>query len=431
MTTKDFEVAIVGGGIGGLAAAIGLHRAGVPVKLFESAHKFGEIGAGISLGPNSQNALKALGLFDEISKYAYMPKRNLWFQWRLGANGDQRLLSETVCKEYGGASIHRAQLLDSLVKQLPDGLVSFGKRVERVDQPSHANGKVTLHFKDGTSYQTDIVIGYDGIHSQVRGALDRATAGPSAQSGSDGVQWSGTWAYRGLIPTEKFKEAVGGDLGKYYAEESQMFLGKDKHILLFPIEDGSIVNIVAFTTDRSPWPQRPNLLPGEPWTKETSQEDLLNDFAGWDENILNMLKCIERPTKWALHQLIPPLGSYTNGRVIVGGDAAHGGTPHQGAMAGQAIEDALFYSRLFGHPNVNASNVLRAMGSIDAIRVPRANEVLQKSLDAGDVYEFAGPLGDDIDKLAKDLVTRFDYLWDYSFDDEHRKLNEWLKDHGI
>ncbi|SJX62292.1 probable Salicylate hydroxylase [Sporisorium reilianum f. sp. reilianum] len=425
---KDFTVAIVGGGIGGLTLAIGLHDRGVPVRIFESASKFSEIGAGIAVAPSAQEVLKRLSLYDDFLKIADFPSRNLFFQWRLAESEEQTLLSETFCKKYGMASIHRAEWLDTFIKKVPTDICQFGKRLKSVHAPAPAqDGKVRIEFEDGTAHEADLVIGCDGIHSRVRGALDPATAGPSAVAGSDALVWSGTWAYRDLIPRERFVAALGADKGEFYADTAQMMLAKDSHVLIFPIQGGKTVNLVAFKTDRSRWPHRTPFPKGEPWIQETSQQALLDDFASYSSDLMKMLGCIDSPSKWALHQVVPSLTSYINGRVIVSGDAAHGGVPHQGAMAGQAIEDALFLSQLLAHPKVNNANLVKALEVYDKIRVPRANRVLETSLEAGDTYEFRGFGADDPQALGKHLVERFDHIWDYDLDKENEAMLEWIE----
>ena len=422
-TQKDFSVAIVGGGIGGLTLAIGLHSRGVPVHIFESASKFAEIGAGIAIGPNAQNALQRLGLYESFLEFADFPARNLFFQWRLAEPEEQTLLSETFCKKYGMASIHRAELLDTFIEKIPNEICSFGKRVKSIEQ----HDRVKLTFEDGSTNEADLVIGCDGIHSRVRGALDPCTAGPSAVAGSDSLVWSGTWAYRGLIPRETFVAALGKEKGEFYADTAQMMLAKDSHILIFPIQGGKTVNIVAMVTDRTQWPHRTPFPKGEPWIQETSQQSMLHDFSTYSSDLIKMLKCIDKPSKWALHQVVPSLTSYINGRVIVTGDAAHGGVPHQGAMAGQAIEDALFVSNLLSHPKVNNANLVQALQVYDKIRVPRANRVLETSLEAGETYEFRGVAADDPQKLGQHLVERFDHIWDYDLDLEKQEMDKWIE----
>lgn len=186
----------------------------------------------------------------------------------------------------GNSSVHRAKFLDALVKHVPNEIAHFGKRLARIEEGTGANNaRTTLHFEDGTSHETDVVIGYDGIHSKARSHLDKVRGRKESK-----LQWSGSWAYRGehertplslslsfavflsasdpcpsgLIPTQKFIDAVGGEMGKYYAETPQMFLAEDNHILIFPIDKNETVNVVAFSTDRSKWPERPSELESLP-----------------------------------------------------------------------------------------------------------------------------------------------------------------------
>lgn len=404
--SKDYHVSIIGGGIGGISAAIGLKRAGVPVDLFEAASQYGEIGAGISFGFNSRTALEKLGLGEEFRQQATTVDSGIWFEWRDGEGEKQDLIGTTYTKPYGNSSVHRAKFLDSMVKHIDEKMSHFGKRltkIEQIQQPAERLQR--LHFDDGSTFDTDVVIGYDGIHSKVR----KHVIGRDAK-----LQWSGTWAYRGLIPTKQFIEAVGQEKGEFYAKTPQMFLGKDTHVLIFPIDQHETVNLVAFSTDRSKWPQRPDLAEGEPWTQPSTQEEMISHFSGWGKDIIAMFKCMEKPSKWALHQIMPTLETYVNGTVCIAGDAAHGGTPHQGALAGQAMEDAVFLSWLLSQTGVKRDNLEQVLTVYDSVRRPRANKVLETSLEAGDVYEFASQHGDDRKKIAHDVENRMDWIWGVS-----------------
>lgn len=403
-TSKDFHVSILGGGIGGISAAIGLLRAGVSVDLFEAAAQYGEIGAGISFGKNARTAMEKLGLAKEFEKQATTIPSGVWFEWREGQGEEQELIATSYSKPHGNSSVHRARFLDAMVEHVPKHISHFGKRlrhIERLSIGSHRS--VRMHFEDETTFDTDVVIGYDGIHSKVREYI----LGTKPE-----LQWSGTWAYRGLIPTKRFIEAVGPQKGEFYARTPQMFLGKDTHVLIFPIDHHDTVNVVAFNTDRSQWPQRAKLPEGEPWTQPTTIEHIISQFSGWGTDVVNMIKCMDKPSKWALHQLVPPLDTYVKGSVCIAGDAAHGGTPHQGAMAGQAMEDAVFLSWLLAQPGVRKSNIEKVLQLHNTIRLSRANEVMNSSLQAGDVYEFAGPQGADRAALKRELESRFDWIWD-------------------
>lgn len=426
--------------------AVGLLNNGVNVDVFESAASFGEIGAGISFGLNAQNALRKLGLGEAFDRLATTIPSGQYFQWRKGEGQDQRVLSETRCKN-GNSSVHRAKFLDEIVKHIPDEICHFGKRFERVEELQASSGlerRYRLFFADGSTYDTDVIVGCDGIHSNVRKFLraEQEQANKDITTDADGdskplkdLIWSGTWAYRGLIPTEEFFARLGEEKGRLYGLTPQMFLGKDRHILTFPIDDGKVINVVAFKTDRSQWPKRALLKESEPWTQKSSQKELLADFPGWGPDLITLLKCIPQPpSKWALHTIDPPLQSYIsqNNAIIVAGDAAHGGCPHHGAMAGQAIEDALFISRLLSYRGITRNNISTALGVIDAIRLPRANKTMQESLRLGDKYELASDeFGEDVDQLAQWLTTAWDWIWDHDHDLEWEKAVTWLEERGI
>ena len=123
----------------------------------------------------------------------------------------------------------------------------------------------------------------------------------------------------------------------------QMYLGPDRHILTFPVKQSELINVVAFVTDRS----RPNsqLPAGEEWVKAVPRQEVLEVFDGWGPASQAILESIPEPTRWALHEL-PELPRYQRDRVLLVGDAAHAMVPHQGAGAGQALEDAHVLARL-------------------------------------------------------------------------------------
>lgn len=464
---KDFHVSIVGGGIGGASLAVGLLSQGVPVDMYEAAPSFGEIGAGISIGINAETALRKLGMgvsrrYDDQRTKLYMTDMTTklprcssfapqeafdriytgvptaqYFQWRVGqAENSDNVFAETMSPPNGNTTVHRAEFLDQIVKYLPKERTHFGKRLAKITElPQGSARELKMEFEDGSSAETDLVIGMDGIHSKCRQHLDKEKSGPSAVPGTAGLQWSGTWAYRGLIPMQEWLDALGEEKGKAMGGETPfMALGRDTHMLCFPIQHHKTVNVVAFKTDRSSWPIRPKMKDSEPWTQKTTQEAFLKDFEGWSPDCLTMLKLIKQPAKWALHTIRDPLTSYisANGKIVVAGDAAHGGTPHHGALAGQAIEDALFYSRLLGCKDITKANLYDALPVIDEIRLPRGNRVMTSSLHAGDVYEFADDeMGHDLEKLAKHLPRAWDWIWEYDHDEEWQRGLAWLKQKGI
>ncbi|MCH4565372.1 MULTISPECIES: salicylate 1-monooxygenase [Halomonas] len=408
---KRLSIGIVGGGIGGVAFAVALSRdPSLDVHLFEAAERFSEIGAGVSFGPNAVRAITRLGLeasYRRIADSSPAPFEDVWFEWRRGS--DDAYLTATLAPGCGQSSVHRADFLEAIVANLPEGIAQFGKRCVEVEQDSEG---VTAHFADGRTFTGDILIGFDGIKSAAREHVL-----PPAQYGDLGPFWSGTYAYRGMIPTEQLEaamEAKGAD--KRLALVPQMYLGPDRHILTFPVKQSQLINVVAFITDRAtPHPQLPE---GEEWVTSVTQEELLGVFDGWGAGSQAILDCIPEPTRWALHEL-PELPHYRRDRVLLVGDAAHAMVPHQGAGAGQALEDAYVLASLLTDKACDRTNAEEVLAAFETVRHARTCQVQRTSHEAGDVYEFAGVgIGDDEAKLIENLETRYDWLWNHDPGDD-------------
>lgn len=321
---------------------------------------------------------------------------DVFFEWRYY---DKEEKMGIMGRGAGANSAHRAEFLDILVKELPDGHAEFGKRCVKVEQ---TNDTVRVSFEDETSYECDGVIGSDGINSRVRTAVLGRTVQPL---------FTGTQVYRGLIPMEDLQQAMKSE---HLANVPQMWLGPDRHILTFPIQKGKTCNMVAFVTDRSK--PNPTFPADEPWVRPVSQEEMLADYKGWAEPVQGLLSCVKKPTKWALHEL-PVLDTYVNRRIMIMGDAAHAMLPHQGAGAGQAIEDAQVLAALLAQPQVSKANIPTVFKAWEQARRKRGSKVQSTSHECGDVFEFAMPdIGKDRDKLDETLSTRWDWIWQYDTD---------------
>ncbi len=279
MNTKEpFSIAVAGGGIGGLAITIGLLHQGVDVQLYEAAHAFAEIGAGVGFGPNSLAAMSKIDPaikegYDKRATYnAWPEKRSTWFDFRRGMEGyDAQDFIHTVhAGDSGMSSVHRAHFLDELVKLVPAKVAHFGKRVEEIEEIEDG---VVLKFHDGTTASASAVIGCDGIKSRTRQIL-LGYHTPEAHA-----SFTGKYAYRGLIPMEKAVGLLGDEL----ARNSQMYLGYHGHVLTFPIEKGNTMNVVAFQTKKDgKWED-------EQWVLPMKKEDMFHDFDGWGKHVKDIL----------------------------------------------------------------------------------------------------------------------------------------------
>src|SRR5690554_6207326 len=377
------SIAIIGGGIGGVAFAVALSRfPDLDVQLSEAAPQFSEIGAGLSFGPHADSSAA--------------PFADGWFDWRPGS--DDGYLTATLAPGCGQSSVHRADFLDAIVSDLPAGIAHFGKRCVEVTQ---AEEGATAHFADGSSFTADILIGFDGIKSAVRNNVL-----PAEEHGEIAPFWSGTYAYRGMIPTAQLEEALEGKgADRRLALVPQMYLGTDRHILTFPVKQSELINVVAFITDRST--AEPQLPAGEEWVQAVTQQEMLEVFADWGAASRAILECIPEPTRWALHEL-PELPRYHRGRVLLVGDAAHARLPHQGAGAGHALADAIVLGSLLGDEACRRDRVEQVLAAFEAVGHARTCRVQPTSPQADNVYQYAGEaLGDDDAKPIENLETRF------------------------
>ncbi|KXS36864.1 MAG: salicylate 1-monooxygenase [Halomonadaceae bacterium T82-2] len=408
---KRLSLGIVGGGIGGVALAVALSRdPGLEVSLFEAAPRFSEIGAGVSFGPNAVQAIRLLALeapYRRIADASPAPFEDVWFEWRRGS--DDSYLTASLAPGCGQSSVHRADFLDAIVAHLPDGIAQFGKRC--IDVQQEASG-ARAYFDDGTAFTGDILIGFDGIKSAVR----EHVLPPTQHRGLEPF-WSGTYAYRGMIPVRQLEAAMETrGVNQRLAVVPQMYLGHDRHILTFPVKHSELINVVAFLTDRST--PTPTLAEGEAWVNAVTQAELRGVFDGWGAASQAILSCIPEPTRWALHEL-PALPRYQRDRVLIVGDAAHAMLPHQGAGAGQALEDAYVLASLLTDDACTRHNARQVLAAFEAVRHARACRVQRTSHEAGDLYEYRAPgIGDDGVRLAAELETRFDWLWNHDLRDD-------------
>lgn len=296
--SKDFDIAIVGGGIAGITLAIALHSRGVRIRLYERAAKFGEIGAGVSFTPNAVAAMKAChpGVFEAFNKVCtrnqWPSKRHVFFDYVAGyeeGKDAQEEIQFTTSNAQGQNAVHRAHFLDEMVKLVPAEICEFGKNL--VDITSSPEGQV-MHFADGSTARADAVIACDGIKSRARAVLfgaDHPCARPS---------YTHKYAYRGLVPTEAAAAAVGEEMAQnsfmHVSQERELSrgpsvlrsdaqLGPNGHMLTFPVNHGKTLNIVAFRYGAEDWPDHERL------TRLGKRSDALADFEGWSSNVRKLL----------------------------------------------------------------------------------------------------------------------------------------------
>jgi len=200
--------------------------------------------------------------------------------------------------------------------------------------------------------------------------------------------------------------------------------------LTFPIEQGKILNVVAFISDRSK-PKDQRFFDG-PWVKPVSHETLMNDFKDYHEHPRRLLELFDDfgHQQWALHEVMSPL-TWRKGRITLLGDSAHASLPHNGAGAGQAIEDSYVLTRLLSHPECTPDNVEEFLQAYEDVRKPRTSAQQLHSIETGEMYEFASPLGDDMEALSKEMLTRQDWIWDYDIAENAEDAFKLLRERGV
>ncbi|KAA8621368.1 mannitol 1-phosphate dehydrogenase [Pyrenophora tritici-repentis] len=407
MTDKNpLSVAIVGGGIAGVTLTIALLQKcpHMQVTLYESASAFGEIGAGVGFQPVMVRTMNLIdprigAAFDKCSKGnddVYDPP--LWFRMRVGDErkedvklGEQ--IFELPARKGPRGGVHRAHFLDELVKLVPEGVAQFKKKL--VDVAEGEDDDVLLKFADGSTARHSVVLGCDGIKSRTRPIVLKG------DSEAAKAVFSGKYAYRGVLPMEKALEILGES-----ARDPQIFMGYHGHVLTFPIANGKMFNVVAFSS-KPTW--------GDPnWVVSTSREDMLEDYKHWSPAVRAIMDSLQKPDIWALFNHPPAPTYYTTKPLIcLVGDAAHASTPHQGAGAGMCIEDAYILSELLSQCHTK-SDLQKAFYAYDAVRRPRTQKLVKTSREAGMLWDFEGEgIGDDLEALEKNATTRMSWIWDH------------------
>ncbi|KAF9482106.1 FAD/NAD-P-binding domain-containing protein [Pholiota conissans] len=429
------RIAICGGGIGGLCLAVSLSRyAHLDINVYESAGQFREIGAGVMIWARTWHILEKMGLASEFSKIAHAPPtgaQGVGFDYRRSDQPCEGFRFKLVEMPYGVCfsihnrhavltsdslcqciRFHRAEFLDVFVNHLPPGIAHFGKRLTSYSRNS--NGLISLIFNDSSSAICDVLIGADGIKSTIRAQMYREAADTAHdQSLMRYIEpvWTGTMAYRGLVRVQDIPRNKDGSPHRTIGVP-MMYCGKGRHVVSYSISQGDIVNIVTFVSQPEKHGQH---YDGE-WVTNCDKQELLDCYANWEPEVGSLLKCIDKPTRWAIHH-VNPLPFYHKDGVVLMGDAAHAMSPHQGAGAGQAIEDGF----VLGHLLANITSKMQLFRSLDAyeaIRLPTANSVVNGSYESGMMYDLISKYGDDYATLGPAIQRQWKWINEISLETE-------------
>jgi salicylate hydroxylase len=344
------SVAIVGGGIGGLAGALSLHRAGFDVNVFEQAGSVSEVGAGIQVSPNASRVLHGLGLGEELAAMGVRPLAMHQRRWDDGRTLVRTPLGDAVVDAFGFPhyQMHRADLLTTLLRALPPERVHVGYRL--VGLVDHGDA-VSADFENGESVLVDALVGADGIHSTVQSIL----------FGRRSARFTGCVAYRGLIPAARLSHL---DL----EVTTEVWMGPGRHFVHYFVRNEQLLNFVAISEQDS-WT-------GESWTDRGDVATARTEYDGWHPQVSAILAAVDETFIWALFDR-HPLERWSLGRVTLLGDACHPMLPFMAQGAAQAIEDGVTLTACL--VDTSSAGIPAALRRYEQLRLPRASRVQEMS----------------------------------------------------
>lgn len=362
MGERAGNIGIIGGGIGGIAAAVALHRFGIDVSVYERAEQLREVGAGMMLWPNATRVLRELGLLEQVIARS---GPNTHFLVR--KNTGKILMNIALGQfEVPAVCMRRADLLSILLSALPKESLHLGCEFERLKQ---WDGKVRLYFKDGQEVEHDAVIGADGIRSRIRaqlfGAPDPLYRGYTV--------WRGLARYEGTAITPGFNSESWGK--------------------------GMRFGILNTGHRRYTWYATANVSPHHLDASDGRKQELQRLFAGWHEPIADFLEATnENEVLKNGARDCAPLKQWGKGLVTLLGDAAHPCTPNLGQGGCMALEDALVLAKSIK----NESSLTAALRRYEFRRINRTRHIQQRSLLMGYIGQWQHP----IFVTGRQIVTR-------------------------
>jgi salicylate hydroxylase len=415
------RLAIIGGGLAGLALTIGILKQNPNIEstIYEAAPGFIEVGLSVAFGPNAARAMSLIspdilkGFKKHSTSNENVERANTWLSFRYGMKsrndngmgyGDLIWHLEGPVGEMGEwmeregintrSCVHRARFLEELAALVPQGTAKFGKCLIGVEELGEDG--VKLKFADGENVVVDAVIGCDGVKSMTREILLGRSVKP---------QFTGEYGYKALVPENIAREVMGDEL----AQNGQLYCGYGSYIITYPVEHGKFINMVAVKAKVDfDWDN-------ENWIIPSTKEDMLKDFEGWGENLVELISRFEVRDKWGFFDLPHP-AEYFRGRICLLRDSAHASTPNLGAGAGMAFEDAYILSNLLEAVKEPA-DFEKAFLGFDKSRRSRTQRLIMDSRRAGIANKFAGEgIGDNLEKLQPDIDARYRWVWEFDLE---------------
>ena len=354
------KIAVIGGGIGGLTAALALSQNAHDITVFERSAGIREIGAGVQISPNAGRLLHSLGLGAAYSEISVNPHRVVLRRWEddsiiRATDLDESFLSQHKVPLANVARNELVEILGNAVAARTNVTLKFSTHVVSVE-PGDSSSEVI--FADGSSQSFDIVIGADGIHSVVRPCV----------GGIDKPRFSGSAAYRALVPRSAVEDLPIDVTNR---------MGPDRHVVSYFIgRNRSHLNLVCISPEDS-WET-------ESWTEQGTMKDLLSRFEGWSSDFLSLLGRVEEPIfRWALYDR-EPLEQWGIGTTTLLGDACHPMLPFMAQGSCQAIEDAVVLARCLS--DADTSDAASALRRYEDARQSRTAQVQTSSVMNRDLF---------------------------------------------
>jgi salicylate hydroxylase len=349
---------VVGAGIGGLTAGLALRRAGIDVHLFEQAPQLGEVGAGIQMSPNATRILHRLGLAEPLRAVGVRPMASVFQRYDDGRVLGRHLLGDECEKTFGAPyyHLHRADLLNVLSAATPKEIIYLDHRCIGLTQYPD---RVEVKFHNGSTADAEVVIGADGIHSEVRSAL----------FSPESPRFSGDMAYRGLVPAERLAHLE-------LEITASSWWGPQRHFVHYFVGRGArYVNFVGIVP-AGEWRL-------ESWTAKGEVKDALAAFADFHPRVREIIAGVDSINRWAMYDR-DALPRWTDDRVTLMGDAAHAMLPYMAQGAVQSIEDAVILARCL--ERADSAGVNAALIRYEELRKPRATRCQEGSRSNRDFY---------------------------------------------
>lgn len=319
------HIAIVGAGLGGITAAIMLQRAGFPVSIYEQAPQIARIGAGIQLGANVMRVMRALGLAEALYGIGLVPDAYQSREWDTG-----RVLFDVPVRDWAAAYgmpnliMHRGDLQAVMAAALLPGTVVFDKHLLDVQVQA---GRARLVFAGGDAAEADIVIGADGVDSRVREVMH----------GAEKPIYTGVVAYRAIFPTSLLgAHGLDCDMSKWWSDERHP-AAEDRHFIMYHLTQRR--DEVYFVTG-SPDPYWEEGIASVP----VEIDEIRACYEGFHPDVLRVIEACPAASKWPLLTRLP-IAQWSEGPVVLLGDACHPMRPHMGQGANMAIEDGVVLAR--------------------------------------------------------------------------------------